>query len=716
MTKRDRPNDKQATGPLFTGAIAEDATRQSCHAGMSRSTGLTVAARHAQCAMDTGAETARVSQHAIAVLTTVAMSSAIDQAASMTDKTSLGAGVAAIPDEIWLRIFILCNENIVWYIGYASRYPAWSRYVEYADTAAYDWRKLLRRATDIEHYWRRGGLQPSSSSSSSLLSSPEHADDSEQCSNQHRTYLCRLEELTPADPLVARAFPLQDRSADETAVHFRFSNFFIADFTAADRGVLANGFYMEGQPASAVRVWSFPEHRVVFEDVLRPEDDDLQEHLLEVGWLAKLMVTTTATWEGAWKALRIYDISVQPKRLLSVFQLEQELSGRQVYILPSWHQRRANVDIQPEVMVVGIERTRQERGIMLRHCVTTGRTVTLCLASNTYIAHVDPRFPEIVLTLDRRCYLTVWSTVTGEMLARMQSSSPYRFDRLALSSIADQEASRQSAASTAGAAQQKQQAMRVVISSTHAAGGIPLTHRVEMWDLIVPSIPFAFPDRDHAAPIANDAHANDEARGQSESSPLRFLQRHGPYPGRLYYLRAIGHLLFGVNYSYDVENAAYKNSLIAYNLDTGEPVYRTDIDRYSRNMAQLDRELLVVTQRELYALCPAAANPAPPATATATAVTSLQEDRTSRATTITPCTKWWQWLRPRPRPRRSPRRPLPPPVAAAAAAAPPLRRSPQTHLAAPLGSPPPPPRRSPPHPQPPALRRPATAAAAPSPC
>ncbi|RKP22412.1 hypothetical protein SYNPS1DRAFT_25858, partial [Syncephalis pseudoplumigaleata] len=148
----------------------------------------------------------------------------------MTDKTSLGAGVAAIPDEIWLRIFMysaarniqalasigrasrrfhrLCNENIVWYIGYASRYPAWSRYVEYADTAAYDWRKLLRRATDIEHYWRRGGLQPSSSSS--LLSSSEHADDSEQCSNQHRTYLCRLEELTAADPLVARAFPLQD--------------------------------------------------------------------------------------------------------------------------------------------------------------------------------------------------------------------------------------------------------------------------------------------------------------------------------------------------------------------------------------------------------------------------------------------------------------------------------------------------------------------------
>ncbi|KAI9596257.1 hypothetical protein BDF19DRAFT_421795 [Syncephalis fuscata] len=554
---------------------------------------------------------------------------------------------ATIPDEIWLRIFTyaiahnvdemtnislacrrfyrLCGEGILWYNGYRSHYPTWSTGTAYCSNIKYDWRKLLKREWSLEKYWGKGGCWRLPKNDDEIDEDEnddnyveyesdedeerreERKEDVVTRPNHHRNYLCRLQELSMSDPLLVDAFKLDSLEEDEKP-DIRFSRFLIADFTSTDEGIVANGFYRHDYSASVVRAWSFPDYKLVFEDILRPDDPDLQEHLLEIGWLTKLMVTVVTQKTGDWINLRVYDISEKPKRQLSEFALISQLNGRQVYVIPNWFQWESSLNLSPEVVVVGTEKLSPNRAIVIRHNINTKQTATMYFGNQVYSTYVDPRFPNILITLDHSYHLSVWSTVTGDLLTRMPSEPGIYFDRVALSSVIEAVPSEVAMTKLGDKSNQKQQSLRLIISSVIHNPYQQNRYRLEIWNLTIPNIPFSFPECDdkEQVVIISDQPPDSTIESTKDASvsqvSLRALRIHEPQSGRIYYLRAVGHLLFGMHYSYEFGSSKY--FIIAYNLETGKLIYHSQILDSNQNITQLNKALLVVSSEDLYALSP----------------------------------------------------------------------------------------------------------------
>jgi hypothetical protein len=232
--------------------------------------------------------------------------------------------------------------------------------------------------------------------------------------------------------------------------NYILTNFLIAD--AIDRKhIIAASGRVDGTgvlPGEAL-AWMLPEGDLVFRTELpvRLEDNNdvnhgntlselnrtaKRESLLEIGWQAKLMVTVEEEYRiggrPIWRKIHIYDISgSHPRRLRSWTEDEQNgirIYPRQVFVLPSWIDRKKHPELPNEIIIAGVDDSHKRTGIFIRISVDTPASTRFEFGDkplNVVLFH--PYFPDIILASTFEDEIIVWSTKTGKCLAKTKLPS-----------------------------------------------------------------------------------------------------------------------------------------------------------------------------------------------------------------------------------------------------------------------------------------------------
>ncbi|RKP06724.1 hypothetical protein THASP1DRAFT_31464 [Thamnocephalis sphaerospora] len=339
------------------------------------------------------------------------------------------SAVGRIPEEVWTRVlsfvaatslpdlcavrtvnhafYRLCCDSRLWYAAYCGHHPTWSSGIPYDALPDRDWRTLLKEDYALRAYWHARN-KASQENAAGLTEEP-------------RRYLCRT--LDPRPGYTRNYMPM-------------LSRFLVVDYVSSGSGIMSTAVFSDKFPASDVVVWSFPQHRIVYRELLQPQGEDPEE-MLEVGWLAQLMVSVV--WrDNRWDQLRVYDISVHSMpRVVSEFSLQVDMAGSQVYVLPTWLQRRADPDAPSEVVLAGIERGDSMCGLLIRHSVRTGQTRQFVFTPQTSTIYFDSRFPDLVLTTDDLQTLRIWCAYTGRLLIMERMSPSESLLRVTLTSAVE---------------------------------------------------------------------------------------------------------------------------------------------------------------------------------------------------------------------------------------------------------------------------------------
>ncbi|RKP10853.1 hypothetical protein THASP1DRAFT_27392 [Thamnocephalis sphaerospora] len=493
--------------------------------------------------------------------------------------------MSLVPDEVWLRIFVYATQDS---LSVQPRLQCVNRHFhKMAGYADRDWQTLLKRECILEKHWGSGGVCEDlreTTNDEEEEGSNERDQNARFFKNHHVRYLCRLKELN--DRQLQSCDPLAARPKD-----IEFSRFLISDFTSADAGIVAIGTQHPDSYRNDVTAWHFPTNDTVFQTTLLPDNDGTHEQLLEIGWLAQLMVTAVQDIHGNWKELRVYDIAQEPRQRVSQFQIDYNIRGSGVYILPSWLHLQLNPNARTEVLVVGIETDNGGRGVIIRHDILTQRTHTFFLRPRANSAFCDSRFPDIALTSHNSSGICIWSTVTGAQLHEIAIPDTHYVYRIGLSSAIEAAPTKLlpppgTKSTDSGAGQMcmgGDRAIRLV-----AAVGYRQSTRIQVWNLVTPNLEFAFP-----------ADVEPEALVAPVQAIL--LRTHPYITGYLSCMRVVGRMLFAIRSHMGFTDLSYAS---AFNLETGDEIYRTALAPHLRNMMQIGHELLVLSRDEIYTVGP----------------------------------------------------------------------------------------------------------------
>jgi hypothetical protein len=494
----------------------------------------------------------------------------------------------------------LCQDKRMWHAAYRGLYPLWSQNVSYNTMMNRDWQSLVKEEYLLRKYWRK--------QYETVLRNEERLEI------EPRRYLCRI--LEPSPNHVRHYSPM-------------LSRFLVVDYTTSNRGIMSTSAFSNHYPASEVVVWSFPEHRIVYRKMLRPEGPEPEE-MLEVGWLGQVIVS--ALWSSDhWDQIRIYDISSHDEmRLVSSFKLHVKILASQVYMLPNWLQRQDCVEMPPEVVIAGIERSDRQRGLLIRHDISTGQTRQLILMPDTRAIFFDSRFPDILITTDSTSVIQVWCAYTGRLLVSENVPKNESVMRFTLASVVESTSMHSTLSGSA-------RTLRVITYNEESGGN---ASAIYVWALDIARSPARAKQEarqlDIERNVSNDPLINIEVDATFQKPPtqngmyrkmvqhinvdntmssfrtngsgqlnsdavLRLISKHPVKRGEYLGFRAIGSLLFVARENFEEIGMDNMHAAVI-DLDSGEEIYQSRSLGALGNMMPLGRELLFHTNDAMFTI------------------------------------------------------------------------------------------------------------------
>jgi hypothetical protein len=499
------------------------------------------------------------------------------------------------------------------------------------------WRQLGQRHQRLEerqHRKRQNARQISArinADGSSSEQTTELDGDSEVVSSGPEESLVLEEWKEKEEPrryLCHRGVPVSDRMESSSTIYddeqgyllgdlgmidlpkpeYELTNFLIADVIDREHMIVASERVDEtGALPGEALAWMLPEGDLVFRTKLPvPLEDNNVNHentltnlnrtaknetLLEIGWQAKLMVTVEEELrnggERVWSKIHIYDISgSRPRRLRSWTEDDQDgirIRPRQVFVLPSWIDRKKHPELPNEIIIVGVDNShRSGVDVLIRISVDTLAFTRLEFSDEPLkIVRFHPHFSDIILSFTFENEIIVWSSKTGRCLAKTRLLSTGRSSKLT-SIVLGTAADLESMDDTKKYGCSDARGLRVIATTTTSN---------EKSNIYV--FQLSLPHPDMYAQASKLDEASDEMIGS-----LKLLTVHD-IP-EAYYVNSdvAGRLLFTAS----VHTESQSTHIYTYDLVTGECLFRSNGLYTWRNITALSGTILVQGGRDLFTI------------------------------------------------------------------------------------------------------------------